>query len=169
MVYCDIENNKIDINHNEDMKKSEILPIQRIKNLMENLNKIVNIYDQEKLINSKNWSLCDMFQTKSDYDLIDKNLTKNKKQKTEPSLYNLKGNNSSNNSPTDKPSSLDLEIRNVIYDFNLGFLEAYDENKHFNIDGRNQDKTFDKAQFIYDSKSDIKAFLDTIKDRPVNI
>jgi hypothetical protein len=151
------------------MKKSEILPIQRIKNLMENLNKMVNIYDQEKLKNSKNWSLCDMFQTKSEYDITNKKLNKNKKQKTETSLYNIKGNNVANSVPVDKPSSFDLEIKNLIYDFNLSFLEAYDENKHFYIDSKNQDKTFDKAQFIADSKNDIKAFLDTIKDRPVKI
>lgn len=167
MVYCDIENNKIDINHNEDMKKSDILPIQRIKNLMENLNKMVNIYDQEKLKNSKNWSLCDMFQTKLDYEIPEKIKNPHKKQKTETSLYNVKGNNIQNNPPNDKPSSFDLEIKNLIYEFNLGFLEAYDENRHFNIDSKNQDKTFDKVQFIADSKNDIKAFLDTIKDRPV--
>lgn len=153
------------------MKKSDILPIFRIKNLMENLNKIVNIYDQEKLRNSRNWSLCEMFQTKLDYDVNDKNKNTQKKQKTETNLYNLtvKGNNTANNPSIDKPSSFDLEVKNLIYDFNLSFLEAYDENKHFNIDSRNQDKTFDKVQFIADSKYDIKAFLDTIKDRAVKI
>lgn len=149
------------------MKKSEIMPIQRIKNLMENLNKIVNIYDQEKLKNSKNWSLCDMFQTKLDYETTEKSHKLYKRPTTETNIYNLKGNNIANNKPIDKPSSFDLEIKNIIYDFNLGLLEAYDENRHFNIDSRNQDKNFDKNKFIADSKNDIKAFLDTIKDRGV--
>jgi len=151
------------------MKKSEIMPIQRIKNLMENLNKIVNIYDQEKLKNSKNWSLCDMFQTKLDYETTGKSHKLYKRPTTETNIYNLKGNIISNNKPIDKPSSFDLEIKNIIYDFNLGLLEAYDENRHFNIDNRNQDKNFDKNKFIADSKNDIKAFLDTIKDRGVLI
>jgi len=150
------------------MKKSDILPIHRIKNLMENLNKIVNIYDQEKLKNSKNWSLCDMFQNKLDYDITDKNLNPlQKRQKSDTNIHNLKTNAFPFNSFIDKPSTFDLEIKNLIYDFNLGFLEAYNESKHFNIDVKNQDKNFDKIQFIADSKNDIKAFLDTIKDRPV--
>ncbi len=149
------------------MKKSEIMPIQRIKNLMENLNKIVNIYDQEKLKNSKNWSLCDMFQTKLNSETIGKSDKSNKRQTLEGNIYNLKGNNSTNIKSIDKPSSFDLEIKDLIYDFNLGLLEAYNENKHFSIEARNQDKNFDKNQFIADSKYDIKAFLETIKDRAV--
>ncbi len=149
------------------MNLSHILPIQRIKTLMENLNKIVNIYDKEKLKNSMHWGVCDMFQTKLDYEITDKNKNKHKKQKTETSLYNLKGKIITNNPSIDKPSSFDLEVKNLIYEFTLSFLEAYDENKHFNIDSKYQDKTFDRTQFIADSKNEIKAFLDTIKDRPV--
>ncbi len=111
-----------------------------------------------------------MFNTKLDYDVIEKNKNTQKKRKTETNLlYNLKGNNTANNPSIEKPSCFDLEVKNLIYDFNLSFLEAYDENKHFNIDSKNQDKNFDKVQFIADSKNDIKAFLDTIKDRPVKL
>lgn len=148
------------------MKKSDIIPIQRIKILMENLNKIVNIYDQEKLINSKNWNLCDMFHQKLEYEINDKSKKLSKKQRTDSNLYNLKANvNLINRS--NYHNSTDLEIKNLIYDFNFSLFEAYDENKHFNIDPKNQDKTFDKNKFINDSKNDIKAFLDSIKDRQV--
>ena len=148
------------------MKKSDIIPIQRIKLLMENLNKIVNIYDQEKLINSKNWNLCDMFHQKLEYEIKDKSKNLGKKQRTDSNLYNLKPNVNLINRPN-YHNSTDLEIKNLIYDFNFSLFEAYDENKHFNIDPKNQDKTFDKNKFINDSKNDIKAFLDSIKDRPV--
>lgn len=137
------------------MKKSDIIPIQRIKALMEKLNKKVNFYDKEKIKNSKNWSLCDLFSNKLEYEISTERSNLAKKPKGEV----FKGSNNTNN--------FDLEIKNIIYDFNLGLFEAYDEDKHFNIDPIDQDKTFDKLRFINDSKPDIKAFLDTIKDRPV--
>lgn len=152
------------------MKRSDIIPINRIKILMESLNKFINIYDQEKIKNSKNWSLCDMFELKLDYEVPDKT---NNKKKNDPNYTNksVNVNNMNNNyyNSSKKKRSFDLEVKNLIYDFNLGLFESYDETKHFKIDPKNQDKTFDKIKFINDSKNDIKAFLDSIKDRPVRL
>jgi hypothetical protein len=139
------------------MKKSDIIPIQRIKVLIEKLKLKINFYDKGKIQNSKNWSLCDLFSNKLEFEISSERSNLIKKQK---STFDISKGYSPNN-------NFDLEIKNLIYDFNLGLFEAYDEDKHFNIDSNDQDKTFDKFKFINDSKPDIKAFLDAIKDRPV--
>jgi hypothetical protein len=182
LIYCDLDNDTVNFDYNEDMKKSDIIPLQRIRDLIETLNKKSNFFDKEKLKDSNNIkeNLCDIFSNKIEYEIIknpsnssviserenldlnkDKNITRKHKGNyiTKSSVNNSIKNN----------DNFDSDIKNIIYDFNLSLFEAYDEDKHYTIDPNDQDKTFDKNKFICDSKHDIKAFLDTIKDRQVKL
>jgi len=145
-VVLDVVNNKLYIENNEYLLQ-EKFPLSRIRKLIDDLSKIIDIFHfpNNSILNEDN--------------TLDYNIKNNYINYTK---------NINNNSRNDNNKINDISIRALFFNFMLDLFENYDEKKHYFIsDEESQNKTFDIIKFIEDSSKDIQPFLKYLKDQPI--
>lgn len=161
VVDLDQGQSRLLMEHNDNLKDKDIIPIQRISNLVNELYKVADIYQYKyyEPVSDNNTN------SNSNTDLL--SYFQNENVDWIPQERTLSRGKSIGKISPDKKSILEErvienKIRALFFDFIIGLFEKYDEKAYYTIDTETQDKNFDVEGFIENSNSDIHPFLEAI-------